>query len=1155
MFLKDSIGPVLEEIWQLAMTLASLKHIAGVLSQEMDAGQTLEDKEEENIRTTDSQDPFQVIRKDIKDENSPEPIAEIKSEDFTECVEYLQVGPEISEVHDEIMHISSITHQLPAGGVEYELSEVSASMVSHMIRYNDENNDIEMAVSLSMLAHTYPNIQSTNDTGKKETEKNIQDYTESVTIIAHQVPSFMTVEESSDFPVSMVCHQDVHPQYETVNDMVRSFLSHEQEDHRKDPNKVCKELKIEKESEESQTTTTTIDENLKLYQEEDVCQSTEPLSNPCAKNSVNDYTNENNEVFQDLVSIKSPEPANIDIAQENIEIQASMTSHQHTVQEKKVSSVSHRQLEHQTNTEDNSDEVKMYFISSFVSHINPAVEIPDFLTDLSPSLASHSVQHAYNDENLVLPIFTALSQEYLNTYAISNKVEDDIDYMLSRISDPFEEETIYSILSHQIRGPESSEEEYIFLTSLAAHHIVPDQDCFAGSEQNISIQAHDNIDYSKVNKKVTFIEEEEKCENVSNIAANEHYLSSMVAHENLENIEHYSHKNSSTPLHVFEEYDYHQKERGAISRVAHQIICCSNEDLYSYGHNELKDKERIPLTFEHQTMLIVDESRKMNDIPPVMDSPIANQGQLNPGFFKNEVHPISFEDISYREAQDTDKIGNTLLLTLDNEEFKDTETLTMENIMDSPQTMPDQIILTPPYPSFVGHQLPMQEMPNQFEEFIVSSTSFQSNFELENENILPSMVCSFQNSTQYEKENANVGCEIFGDYEVSSSLSVTHETSSNSHDQSEYHTSSMLQGQENELASNMEMKERTEPLSSKNTKSLSCSYTSRESEKSMDQENEITEKYNEKLERVKELQKLVETEIEEFDNKRCKRNFRIIENDLETTETHIVSNVKNVVFESHIVFHQHDNEFNNGEHKLLENNKTHSNESINSIVETDSQSSGVESIESVVCVSSRSLNDIDEVNEDVQEEILEYKAIHETCPESVLEASCILDDNSPMIVQTHITSIEDIDKENNRCTEIGFDHNQEGQENNENQSLYYIKPQDEHKSLEDIKSRLRKVPRKASNVEIKIREKELLESFFQEGLKNSEKRKETQKMTNEKEKVSKQSFTLATLNEKVRKQTYKIRFKVNLSKDSSKSSVLHYLLGCFGGEKLLGQQK
>merc|ERR1719495_1933016 len=217
--------------------------------------------------------------------------------------------------------------------------------------------------------------------------------------------------------------------------------------------------------------------------------------------------------------------------------------------------------------------------------------------------------------------------------------------------------------------------------------------------------AHETLD-----EKVTFIEGEEKSENVSNIADIENYLSSMVAHETLENIEHYSLQNSYTPLHVFEEYDDFQKETGAISRVAHEIVCCSNEDLYSYGHHELKDREQIPLTFEHQIMIMIDESRKMYDIPQVMESHIASQGLRNPGFFKNEVHPINFEDISYREAQDIDKMGNTSIFTLDNEEFRDAETLAMEDDMDSAKTIPDQKIITPPYPSFVGHQLPTKEM-------------------------------------------------------------------------------------------------------------------------------------------------------------------------------------------------------------------------------------------------------------------------------------------------------------------------------------------------------------------------------------------------------------------------------------------------------------
>ena len=90
---------------------------------------------------------------------------------------------------------------------------------------------------------------------------------------------------------------------------------------------------------------------------------------------------------------------------------------------------------------------------------------------------------------------------------------------------------------------------------------------------------------------------------------------------------------------------------------------------------------------------------------------------------------------------------------------------------------------------------------------------------------------------------------------------------------------------------------------------------------------------------------------------------------------------------------------------------------------------------------------------------------------------------------------------------------------------------------------LRQIPRRSSNVTTKIRETELLNSLFKEGFKEAEE-----------EKPRKSSMTIVTFNESVKKQTYKIRFKVSLNKDSSKSSVLQYLLGCFGGEKLFHQK-
>merc|ERR1712106_212829 len=121
-------------------------------------------------------------------------------------------------------------------------------------------------------------------------------------------------------------------------------------------------------------------------------------------------------------------------------------------------------------------------------------------------------------------------------------------------------------------------------------------------------------------------------------------------------------------------------------------------------------------------------------------------------------------------------------------------------------------------------------------------------------------------------------------------------------------------------------------------------------------------------------------------------------------------------------------------------------------------------------------------------------------------------------------------------------HNQ--QEENENADKFNY-----------LKKHLRKMPRKSSIIETKIRETELLNSLFQNSSKQTAEPKEQEKcQTNVQEKLQKSSMMIATLNEKDKKQTYKIRFKVKLNTNSS-TSVLQYLFGCLGGEKLLHHHK
>merc|ERR1711915_829915 len=525
------------------------------------------------------------------------------------------------------------------------------------------------------------------------------------------------------------------------------------------------------------------------------------------------------------------------------------------------------------------------------------------------------------------------------------------------------------------------------------------------------------------------------------------------------------------------------------SRVAHEVKC-----------TESKDREQIPLTFKHQTMLHPIESRVKVDIPQFMEPSIVSEDLYNTELLKNNVHPIGFEKINYGEGQDSDLMDVT---------FKEADPMTCEE--DVYEEIPNMKSTTPQYHlSLVGHQLPNMDTPDQYDEFIVSSASFQYNQDLDTEKVLPSMVVNFFN--EHETETSKVDHELLNEKKES----FHHKISDQNDSCKEYKYTSMNRREErySGLPNYEDMKTKTEEILSKNVNSLSCCYTSEESVSISDQEKDISEHYNEKLERIKDLQKLVETEIEEFDSKRNKRQFRIIENDLETTETHIVSNVKNVLFESHIVLHPHEREWNNDIQRLSENKEI--NESFNESISNDSLSSSRESIESVICMSSRSLNDIEELSECVQEDISECDAAQETCTESILEATCTLEDNSPMYVKTNIKNLNDTDKEDDSYRENGTDHSQG------------VKKKEEDQSFDELKSRLRKMPRKSSNVETKIREKELLESLFQNGLNNTEKKKETTEKVSTKEKVNKHSITLATLNENVKKQTYKIRFKVNL---------------------------
>ena len=183
-----------------------------------------------------------------------------------------------------------------------------------------------------------------------------------------------------------------------------------------------------------------------------------------------------------------------------------------------------------------------------------------------------------------------------------------------------------------------------------------------------------------------------------------------------------------------------------------------------------------------------------------------------------------------------------------------------------------------------------------------------------------------------------------------------------------------------------------------------------------------------------------------------------------------------------------------------------------------------------------------------EENNFETYSDQEDVVENVIEASCIIENNTPVVITTNNSpskclELESTEQHDTEQHDVMKDNEQENKDN-ENQSF------EEEKEDIELKMHLRKIPRRSSNATTKIRETELLNSLFKEGFKKVEEKGKKKQQ----EKPRKSSITLATFNESVKKQTYKIRFKVSLKKDSSKSSVLQYLLGCFGGEKLFHQK-
>merc|ERR1719350_652595 len=170
--------------------------------------------------------------------------------------------------------------------------------------------------------------------------------------------------------------------------------------------------------------------------------------------------------------------------------------------------------------------------------------------------------------------------------------------------------------------------------------------------------------------------------------------------------------------------------------------------------------------------------------------------------------------------------------------------------------------------------------------------------------------------------------------------------------------------------------------------------------------NEVLNSHSSKLVRILELKRLVEDEIEEFENKK-NNDSKIFENNVERTETCIVSNVKNVEFQSCIVIHQQVYEKDDTEdpEHIIDEQISEEYEQIKdeeNWTDDASFSSTSESVNSVICTTFEPFKNHDEQKRYKEDERnLDNCSDQEDVLENVIKASCTLENNSPVIITTN----------------------------------------------------------------------------------------------------------------------------------------------------------
>merc|ERR1712032_175341 len=299
--------------------------------------------------------------------------------------------------------------------------------------------------------------------------------------------------------------------------------------------------------------------------------------------------------------------------------------------------------------------------------------------------------------------------------------------------------------------------------------------------------------------------------------------------------------------------------------------------------------------------------------------------------------------------------------------------------------------------------------------------------------------------------------------------------------------------------------------------------------------------YKLQLTRIQELQKLVEDELEEFDTKRKCKPINIEQ----ATESQIVNIVKGIEFVTNIKINQL---YENSDPSIMPQMLPSPLPTRRVTIEEQTENTSQENKKTIELFSDEEEEDV--LGPDVSED-------------NLVVASCTLRGDNTVSIRSSYAGSDDLDIETG-TEEAEIKESLSDKKEEPEQDCEGKKDVCEDK-LNEVKIPISAPPRKSVISERKIREKELLDSMMAQTETTDKPQNILMTDNNEGKKdltsILKPSKTTvkvasATVNESSSKQSYRIKFKVKLNENSEKTqtSVLRYLFGCFGGEKLFSLQ-